>query len=56
MMECYNFTLGLALFVAAAGIWTSLFTNLNPFWFDLDMLKVHNKVSIEHDASLSTFS
>ena len=53
LMECYSYSLGLALFVASAGIYTSLFTNLNPFWFDLEQLRVHNKISVEHDASLS---
>lgn len=53
MIECYNFSLGLALFVAAAAIWTSLFTNGNPFWFDLSELQVHNNISVEHDASLT---
>jgi len=53
MMECYNFTFALALFVASAGIWTSLFTHLNFWWFDLGELQTHNNVSIEHDASLT---
>ena len=53
MMECYNYSLGLALFVASAGIYTSLFTHLNPFWFDLEELRVHNKISVGHDASLT---
>ena len=53
MMECYNYSLGLALFMASAGIYTSLFTNLNPFWFDLEELRVHNKISVGHDASLT---
>jgi len=53
MMECYNFDFALALFVASAGIYTSLFTNVNPLWFDLSMLQVHNNISIEHDASLT---
>jgi len=53
MIECYNFTFSLALFVASAGVYTSLFTSANPFWFDLQQLQVHNNISIEHDASLT---
>jgi len=52
MMECYNFSFSLALFIAVAGIYTSLFTRANPFWFDLGQLQAHNKISVEHDASL----
>jgi hypothetical protein len=51
-MECYNFSFSLALFIALAGVYTSLFTSANPFWFDLGQLQAHNKISIEHDASL----
>jgi len=53
MIECYNFSFSLALFVASAGIYTSLFTNGNPIWFDLGELQVHNTISVEHDASLT---
>ncbi|KAF8317714.1 hypothetical protein DL93DRAFT_2076858 [Clavulina sp. PMI_390] len=53
MMECYNFDFSLALFVASAGIYTSLFTHSNFLWFDLGELQTHNGFSIEHDASLT---
>lgn len=46
---------GLALFVASAGIYTSIFTAWNPLWFNLDELNVHCAISVEHDASLSEF-
>lgn len=53
MMDCYNFDFALALFVGSAGIFTSVFMHANPLWFDLAELQVHNKISIEHDASLT---
>lgn len=52
MMDCYNFDTSLALFVAAAGPYTSLLRSLNPFWFSLDQLNWHGTISVEHDASL----
>lgn len=54
-MECYNFDFSLSLLLSSAAIYTSVFTNVNPFWFDLEQLRVHNKISVEHDASLSTY-
>jgi len=53
MMECYNFEFSLALFVASAGIYTSILTSWNPVWFSLDQLNKHFHISIEHDASLT---
>ncbi|KAF8320348.1 Cloroperoxidase [Clavulina sp. PMI_390] len=53
MMDCYNFSFPLALFVASAGIYTSAAVGFNPLWFSLDQLKWHGPISVEHDASLS---
>jgi len=51
-MEAFNFNFGIALIVALTGIYTSTLSGWNPFWFSLDQLKWHSKVSIERDASL----
>jgi len=53
LMEAFNFNFGIALIVGLTGIYTSTLVGWNPFWFSLDQLKWHSKVSIERDASLS---
>ena len=54
-MECYNFNIVIALIVGLTGIYTSTLVGWNPFWFSLDQLDWHSKISIERDASLCEY-